>query len=1044
VETGIGATEWFDITTGIRQGSVLGPLLFAAWIDPLVRRLERAQYEGTLLRAVLHMQVFADDMLTTATSLRDLRMQRDTVEAFMAWTGMSINKDKVVYACTEEALAAPAEDRPGGCKVVLGTGSFKHLGTLLAVNGSPAAATEAVMGDLRSRGAKLAAYRLSPHHAVWIISSYIHGMLRFHLRVRRWPRKTLDSMDVMLRGVLRRVARLPRDLCRGAIHLEGGLGFPSVVEIASASAAAVTLQRLNHAGPYGEAVREWLDWAKRATGMPCWPTEMPQTSVHLLKRAVSELSSLCASLAEADVAIVPTASASSLGQGSPVHLQMCVGNAPWAPRLLTEGRVAGLTECFKGNAVRDFCSGGSLNARSQEALVRAVGATAGTGVVDRDRLQQFLGDAELKRRDIGHIRRGEFVAMCQLNEDFLCTERNIYLYQVSEFQRGEGVGAPPQARLVWWRPTGSHGYYADENSHVEFVKCLEPVEVTSARETDEAENPAWARLGSTVPQLTATALVSLIRCRRDSLTPHDVVRGFNWGRVPWNVEDWRAARAYVSRKYRVSASRLLFCAAVDLVLQAGGEMAPLSVQWLRWRCPGDGIGESLIENDGDGQDDEDERAEDADGADADDGGAEEEDESRPPQSLVVAVDGSFDAAAGTAAVGVVVQDPQGRTFTFGAPVRGGAVSSTMGELDALASALGSVPASCDAVIYCDNMNAVQFANKLLEGGDAAIGGPSSRINETSPLGKEAVRMALASRAGQKRGETAVRTEVRKVKAHVEDPTPGSPEALNAMADTVANAARPARPEALWAPWLAGSGFRAVLATTRAPGGLLDVTAADHCHRGGQAAWLQQWRECPRQGLWFGRCDRAMLRAVLRVGTLTRFVIRAICSLLPCGRRAWRRGQEGTDRCTECPEEQDTQEHFVECGRATGTSMVAAAVGAIMAKARAMNLSTEALEELQGAVSDNESPEQRVLFVTGAWHAAMVSALEYVSRSALRALAEAGATAAMQEYARKFGARHPWPRGAAPASDDDDEQDNEDPAGGAQAMPAAGPGEENGP
>ena len=60
---------WFPISAGVRQGGVLSPVLFALYMDVLIRRLRHAGFGCHLLNEFYGCILYADDILLLAHSL---------------------------------------------------------------------------------------------------------------------------------------------------------------------------------------------------------------------------------------------------------------------------------------------------------------------------------------------------------------------------------------------------------------------------------------------------------------------------------------------------------------------------------------------------------------------------------------------------------------------------------------------------------------------------------------------------------------------------------------------------------------------------------------------------------------------------------------------------------------------------------------------------------------------------------------------------------------------------------------------------------------
>ena len=77
-------TDWFQIQTGVRQGCVLSPLLYALFINDLVKELNALNRGveiaegGKKLSALL----YADDIVLLAENKRDLQRMLDVVAGY--------------------------------------------------------------------------------------------------------------------------------------------------------------------------------------------------------------------------------------------------------------------------------------------------------------------------------------------------------------------------------------------------------------------------------------------------------------------------------------------------------------------------------------------------------------------------------------------------------------------------------------------------------------------------------------------------------------------------------------------------------------------------------------------------------------------------------------------------------------------------------------------------------------------------------------------------------------------------------------------------
>ena len=100
VKLGTHLSKPFNISLGIRQGSVLSPTLFNLVIDPLISTLKQrnpgVNINGLYLGAFTH----ADDIRTSATNLEDVSEQVSTVDTF--------TQSRVLKLCPEKCALLPS------------------------------------------------------------------------------------------------------------------------------------------------------------------------------------------------------------------------------------------------------------------------------------------------------------------------------------------------------------------------------------------------------------------------------------------------------------------------------------------------------------------------------------------------------------------------------------------------------------------------------------------------------------------------------------------------------------------------------------------------------------------------------------------------------------------------------------------------------------------------------------------------------------------------------------------------------------------------
>src|SRR3954447_6023833 len=94
VLVGEDQTEWFDLSTGVRQGCVMSPILFSLFINGLAREIndvgEGVEIGGRQVRLLM----YADDIVLLADSPEDLQRMLDVVTAYSTQWRFRLNPKK--------------------------------------------------------------------------------------------------------------------------------------------------------------------------------------------------------------------------------------------------------------------------------------------------------------------------------------------------------------------------------------------------------------------------------------------------------------------------------------------------------------------------------------------------------------------------------------------------------------------------------------------------------------------------------------------------------------------------------------------------------------------------------------------------------------------------------------------------------------------------------------------------------------------------------------------------------------------------------------
>ena len=130
VKTKVGRTEWFEIDNGVRQGSVLSPLLFIMVMDGVQKEVKKR--EGGSTRSML----FADDLVIWGEE------EEDVSETIKAWSeeigkcGMEFNEEKskvVVQERKKDGVRVKGVNMNG--TKLEEVKEYKYLGTIFSEDG---------------------------------------------------------------------------------------------------------------------------------------------------------------------------------------------------------------------------------------------------------------------------------------------------------------------------------------------------------------------------------------------------------------------------------------------------------------------------------------------------------------------------------------------------------------------------------------------------------------------------------------------------------------------------------------------------------------------------------------------------------------------------------------------------------------------------------------------------------------------------------------------------------------------------------------------
>jgi hypothetical protein len=138
----LGYSDFFSVTTGVRQGCILSPLLYSIWINDLAIRIKE-RCAGVAVDRIgarrLHLLMYADDIVLLAETPAELQAMMSQVDEYARLWRFQVNPSKcaAMYFAPRPSSANPSVTLHMGGGNIEWVDQYKYLGVELQRSGRP-------------------------------------------------------------------------------------------------------------------------------------------------------------------------------------------------------------------------------------------------------------------------------------------------------------------------------------------------------------------------------------------------------------------------------------------------------------------------------------------------------------------------------------------------------------------------------------------------------------------------------------------------------------------------------------------------------------------------------------------------------------------------------------------------------------------------------------------------------------------------------------------------------------------------------------------